>query len=164
MKHHVSTCIEGLLSLPDYRLKKMLPDIKRDGIPFQTVGQLRKVLHVELELGHRLLPAEGCTNFDPVKGCLGCPSPDYDPVDKTIETIKSQLPGLCQVPKSILFPESTMNNERDKVISAIENCIAIPKCRDCPWDECEEQHETVELPLGLAKEALRFLKAHKLEV
>ena len=54
--------------------------------------------------------------------------------------------------------------EKEKVISAIENCIATPKCRDCPWDECEEQHETVELPLGLAKEALRFLKAQKQEV
>ena len=55
-------------------------------------------------------------------------------------------------------------NQRKKVISAIENCIATPKCRDCPWDECEEQHETVKLPLGLAKEALRFLKAQKQEV
>lgn len=54
--------------------------------------------------------------------------------------------------------------ERKKVISAIENRIVTPKCRDCPWDECEEQHETVELPLGLVKKALEYLKAQKQEV
>ena len=52
--------------------------------------------------------------------------------------------------------------ERKKVISAVENCIATPKCRDCPWEECEERHETVELPLGLVKKALEFLKAQEL--
>lgn len=52
--------------------------------------------------------------------------------------------------------------ERDKVIVAIENCIAVPKCRDCPWEECEEQHEKVELPLGLVKKALEFLKTQEL--
>ncbi len=156
MIRHVSTDIKGLFSLSDYRLKKMLPDIKYDGIPFQTVGQLRKSLLAELELGHKLLPAEGCTNFDPVRGCLGC----VDPVNHFIETIKEQIPGICQVPKNVLFPESGgITEERNKVISALENCIVDPKCRDCPWEECEEEHETVKIPLSLAKKALEFMKA-----
>ena len=54
--------------------------------------------------------------------------------------------------------------ERDKVVSALENCIADPKCRDCPWKECEEEHETVEIPLSLAEKALEFMKAEIREV
>ena len=161
MIRHVSTDIKGLFSLSDYRLKKMLPNIKYDGIPFQTVGQLRKALLAELELGHKLLPAEGCTNFDPVKGCLGC----ANPADHMIETMKDQIPGICQIPKSVLFPESGgITEERNKVISALENCIADPKCRDCPWEECEEEHETVKIPLSLAEKALEFMKAEIREV
>ena len=49
-------------------------------------------------------------------------------------------------------------NEREKVIQALENCTAEIKCRDCPWDECEGQHEHVELPKGLALKAMRLLK------
>ena len=46
-------------------------------------------------------------------------------------------------------------NETEKVITAIENCIAIPRCRDCPWEDCEEvDHETRELPLSLVEKAL----------
>jgi hypothetical protein len=54
--------------------------------------------------------------------------------------------------------------ERDKVISALENCIADPKCRDCPWEECEEEHKTVKIPLSLAEKALEFLKEEIREV
>lgn len=49
-------------------------------------------------------------------------------------------------------------NEREKVIQALENCTAEIKCRDCPWDECEGQHEHVKLPKGLALKAMRLLK------
>lgn len=49
--------------------------------------------------------------------------------------------------------------DREKVICAIKNCIAVPKCRDCPWEECEEQHVTVDgIPLGLIREALALLE------
>ena len=71
MMYHISTSIEGILSLSDYRLKKMLPFISVDGQPLQTVGQLKKGLRKELALGHLLIAAQGCDNFDPVKGCLG---------------------------------------------------------------------------------------------
>lgn len=39
--------------------------------------------------------------------------------------------------------------DRKKVIDALRNCINRPKCQDCPWNECEEFHEKVELPKGL---------------
>lgn len=49
-------------------------------------------------------------------------------------------------------------NETEKVITAIENCIAVPKCRDCPWEDCEEEHETRKLPLSLVEKALAMLR------
>ena len=49
----------------------------------------------------------------------------------------------------------------EKVIQALENCTAEIKCRDCPWDECEGQHEHVELPKGLALKTLELLKAQE---
>jgi len=50
---------------------------------------------------------------------------------------------------------------REKVLNALENCTAKPKCRDCWWKECEHEHETVEIPLTLAKDALSLLKAQE---
>ena len=49
-------------------------------------------------------------------------------------------------------------NNRDTVIRAIENCIDKPKCRDCPWETCECDHEHVEMPLDLVQQALEILK------
>ena len=71
---------------------------------------------------------------------------------------------LGEMAEEVLKKQIFLINQRKKVISAIENCIAAPKCRDCPWEECEEQHETVELPLELVKKALEYLKAQKQEV
>ena len=49
--------------------------------------------------------------------------------------------------------------DREKVISAIENCIGQPKCRDCPWDDCESEHEVVNsIPYGLLRDAIALLK------
>lgn len=49
--------------------------------------------------------------------------------------------------------------DREKVISAIQNCITVPKCRDCPWEECEEQHVAVDgIPLGLMRDTLKLLE------
>ena len=45
----------------------------------------------------------------------------------------------------------------DKIISALENCTAEEKCRDCPWEECEHEHKTVKLPLGLVLDILSIL-------
>lgn len=46
----------------------------------------------------------------------------------------------------------------EKIISALENCIAEEKCRDCPWEECEHEHKKVELPFGLVADILAILR------
>lgn len=49
--------------------------------------------------------------------------------------------------------------DREKVIDAIENCIAFEKCKDCPWEECEEMGiPRVKLPRSLIENALELLK------
>lgn len=48
---------------------------------------------------------------------------------------------------------------REKVVCAIENCIGQPKCKDCPWEGCEVEHEVVNsVPYGLLRDALALLK------
>lgn len=73
MRHHISTSIDGLLALTDYRLKKMAPFFTVDGVQLRTAGQVKKELRKEKALGHLYIQTQGCVNFDPVKGCLGCP-------------------------------------------------------------------------------------------
>ena len=46
----------------------------------------------------------------------------------------------------------------EKIISALENCTAEEKCRDCPWEECEHEHKTVKLPFGLVMDMLAILR------
>jgi len=49
--------------------------------------------------------------------------------------------------------------DREKVIEAIENCIGQPKCKDCPWEDCEVEHEVVNsVPYGLMRDAITLLK------
>ena len=47
---------------------------------------------------------------------------------------------------------------RERVIKAMENCTAESKCKNCPWTECEYEHKTIEMPLGLTLDALELLK------
>ena len=49
-------------------------------------------------------------------------------------------------------------NETDKIFNAIRNCITEPKCRDCIWEECNEFHKTVEIPIGLGLAICRLLR------
>ena len=50
-------------------------------------------------------------------------------------------------------------NDREKVISAITNCIGQPKCRDCPWEECEQfDCKKTNVPVNLLLDALELLK------
>jgi hypothetical protein len=49
-------------------------------------------------------------------------------------------------------------DEMERVIDAFRNCITEPKCRDCPWKECEEMlNPKVEIPITLALEVNRLL-------
>lgn len=47
----------------------------------------------------------------------------------------------------------------EKVFDAIRNCITEPKCRDCPWDDCERfDCKRVNVPVSLMLDALKLLK------
>ena len=46
-----------------------------------------------------------------------------------------------------------------KIIRAIENCVDVPKCRNCPWETCEEiDHKSVEVPLDLMISVLSVIR------
>lgn len=48
--------------------------------------------------------------------------------------------------------------ESKRIFDALRNCVTIPKCLDCPWDECEElNNEKVTIPKDLALAVLREL-------
>lgn len=52
--------------------------------------------------------------------------------------------------------------ERDRVFDAFRNCITEPKCKDCPWTECETiDHGTIEIPRDLALAVMRELAAQE---
>lgn len=50
----------------------------------------------------------------------------------------------------------------EKVIDALHNCIAVPKCRDCPWEECENLNcKRAKVPVSLLADALKLLEERK---
>lgn len=52
--------------------------------------------------------------------------------------------------------------ERDRVLDAFRNCITEPKCKDCPWTECETiGNGTIEIPRDLALAVMRELVAQE---
>lgn len=49
------------------------------------------------------------------------------------------------------------NKLDEKIINAFKNCIDKPKCKNCPWEDCEEfNQEKVVIPRTLA-DALKEL-------
>ena len=48
--------------------------------------------------------------------------------------------------------------DREKVFDALRNCITEPKCKDCPWETCEEFHQSKTIPLDLCLDILKLLK------
>lgn len=49
--------------------------------------------------------------------------------------------------------------DREKVFDALRNCVTEPKCKDCPWEDCEKfgcKRTTV--PVTLLLDALNLLK------
>ena len=47
----------------------------------------------------------------------------------------------------------------DKVFDALRNCVTEPKCRDCPWEECEQfDCKKVIVPANLLLDVLKLLK------
>ena len=52
--------------------------------------------------------------------------------------------------------------DREKVFDAFRNCITEPKCRDCPWEQCEQfNQKKVTIPLTLALDVLNMLKGQE---
>lgn len=68
---HISTNIDGLLAQSDKHLQDMAHTLIVDGKPCRTAKEVRAVCKEAQAQGWRLLPALGCDNFDPQKGCLG---------------------------------------------------------------------------------------------
>ena len=49
--------------------------------------------------------------------------------------------------------------DREKVFEAFRNCITEPKCRDCPWEQCEQfNQKKVTIPVTLALDVINLLK------
>ena len=52
--------------------------------------------------------------------------------------------------------------DREKVFDAIRNCITEPKCKDCPWEDCERVgHKKTEVPVTLLLDVLELLREQK---
>lgn len=71
MTRHIGTSIEGLEKLSDYRLKKLAPNFKVDGVPCRTAAQVRAALREAKAEGLEVIPAEGCDNYDEKGYCKG---------------------------------------------------------------------------------------------
>lgn len=55
--------------------------------------------------------------------------------------------------------------DREKVFDALRNCVTEPKCRDCPWEECERfDCKKVSVPANLLLDALKLLKEQEARV
>ena len=49
--------------------------------------------------------------------------------------------------------------DREKIFDALRNCITEPKCRDCPWEECERfDCKKANVPVNLLLDVLNLLK------
>ena len=52
--------------------------------------------------------------------------------------------------------------EHDRILDAFRNCITEPKCKDCPWAECEElDNRKIGIPADLALAVMRELAAQE---
>lgn len=78
MMIHVGTSIAGLEALSDYRLGKLAPCIKVDGVALRTAAQVRRMLKEAQAAGLEGLPAEGCDNYDSRGMCKGHGRKEYN--------------------------------------------------------------------------------------
>ena len=55
--------------------------------------------------------------------------------------------------------------DREKVFDALRNCVTEPKCKDCPWEDCEKIGcKRVTVPVTLLLDTLKLLKNEPLPV
>ena len=49
--------------------------------------------------------------------------------------------------------------DREKVFDALRNCVTEPKCKDCPWEDCEKIGcKRTKVPVTLLLDTLKVLK------
>lgn len=72
-RFHMCENIKGLMSLSDYRLKKMACCFEVDGVPLRTAAQVRRELRKMQAEGMECVPSVGCDNYDSKGRCLGHP-------------------------------------------------------------------------------------------
>ena len=49
--------------------------------------------------------------------------------------------------------------DREKVFDALRNCVTEPKCKDCPWEDCEKIGcKRTKVPVTLLLDTLNLLK------
>lgn len=54
--------------------------------------------------------------------------------------------------------------DREKVFDALRNCITEPKCRNCPWEDCERfECKRTDIPISLGLDILKLLKEQEEE-
>ena len=99
---HMSTSIDGLLALNDRELGRIVPHMQVDGVRLRTAEQARHFLNEAKQQGWRLIQAEGCKNFDPVKGCMCCGVPDagdFDDIDMEgiVASFRMQVMSLISI-------------------------------------------------------------------
>ena len=54
-----------------------------------------------------------------------------------------------------------MDEHDDKVFEAFRNCISVPKCKDCPWEKCEDfeySRQKVRIPTLLALDVCNLIR------
>ncbi len=52
--------------------------------------------------------------------------------------------------------------DKDIVMEAFRNCITDPKCKNCPWEQCDTlKNKKVEIPVDLALEVNNLLFNHQ---
>ena len=50
-------------------------------------------------------------------------------------------------------------NKIEKVFDAFRNCITEPKCRNCPWEQCDQfPNQKVDIPVTLALDVIEYLR------
>lgn len=55
--------------------------------------------------------------------------------------------------------------DREKVFDAIRNCVTEPKCKDCPWEDCEKIGcKRTKVPVTLLLDTLTVLKEQEVVV
>ena len=78
MQYHISTSIDGLLMMSNRELKRILLSVRDENGNIPTFEEFIDYLKKAQSMGHKLLPAPECDNFDPVRGCLGHPENDQN--------------------------------------------------------------------------------------